>query len=125
MFVDFQKPKLQAVDQKEELLKKRKLLSHDRDILKKKKKRAIDDLVKKKSVTVKDLLREKRESLELGTASGIYFNFLFSESDSVMLRVTASQRFFSTSPLYCGHRPRSLLLVDGYGDKQLHVYLSI
>lgn len=69
--VQVKKPKLQAVDQKEELLKKRKLLSHDRDILKKKKKRAIDDLVKKKSVTVKDLLREKRESLELGTASGV------------------------------------------------------
>lgn len=52
-------------------------MSHDREILKKKKKRAIDDLVKKKSVTVKDLLREKRESLELGTASGICSNFFF------------------------------------------------
>ncbi|PNF36146.1 hypothetical protein B7P43_G10959 [Cryptotermes secundus] len=69
--VQIKKPKLQAVEQKDELLKKRKLLSHDREILKKKKKRAIDDLVKKKSVTVKDLLREKRESLELGTASGV------------------------------------------------------
>lgn len=69
--VQVKKPKLQAVDQKEELLKKRKLLSHDREILKRKKKRAIDDLVKKKSVTVKDLLREKRESLELGGASGV------------------------------------------------------
>ena len=90
MFVGFQKPKLQAVDQKEELLKKRKLLSHDRDILKKKKKRAIDDLVKKKSVTVKDLLREKRESLELGTASGIFLNFLFSESDLMLQSATTS-----------------------------------
>jgi hypothetical protein len=32
-------------------------------------------LVKKKPVTVKDLLREKRESLELGTASGMLFFF--------------------------------------------------
>lgn len=67
------------MEQKEELLKKRKLLSHDREILKKKKKRAIDDLVKKKSVTVKDLLREKRESLELGAVSGMCFynSYLF------------------------------------------------
>jgi hypothetical protein len=76
IFVGFQKPKLQAEGQKEELYKKRKLLSHDREILKKRKKRAIDDLVKKKSVTVKDLLREKRASLELETGmSFVFLNF--------------------------------------------------
>ncbi|XP_069687198.1 ubinuclein-1-like isoform X3 [Periplaneta americana] len=68
--VQVKKPKLQIDEQKEELLKKRKLQSHDREILKKKKKRAIDDLMKKKSVTVKDLLREKRESLELENTMG-------------------------------------------------------
>lgn len=71
---------MQVGEQEEELYKKRKLVSHDREILKKKKKRAIDDLVKKKSVTVKDLLREKRESLELQTVSGMIFNFLIAKS---------------------------------------------
>lgn len=52
------------------MVKKQKFVSHDREILKKKKKRAIDDLVKKKSATVKELLREKRESLAIEPAQG-------------------------------------------------------
>ncbi|XP_049937634.1 ubinuclein-1 isoform X1 [Schistocerca serialis cubense] len=55
------KPKLMVG--KSDLLKKQKYASHDRDILKKKRKRAID-LIKRKSPTVKELLKEKREYLE-------------------------------------------------------------
>ena len=54
--------KLEEGEQKQEIIKKKKLHIRERDILKRKKKRAIDDLLKKKSATVKDLLREKRES---------------------------------------------------------------
>ncbi|XP_068082764.1 ubinuclein-1 isoform X2 [Anabrus simplex] len=54
-----------------EIIKKRKFVSHEREILKKKKKRAIDDLVRKKAVTVKELLREKRESLEASSVAEI------------------------------------------------------
>lgn len=60
MFVFQQKSKVDSEGDKEDLAKKRKL-SQDRELLKKKKKRAIDDLTKKKMPSVKDLLKEKRD----------------------------------------------------------------